>query len=84
MNLNDFIVDDKEPVCTEVNAVGERCHAMIIRLLEFLKVEVEHEGAGTPINANDFLNKVIGLAHEYDLPGIREKAFECQQAGQRG
>jgi len=60
---------------------GDRAYGMLIRILEHLKTEVSHEGAGGSMSAVDFFNKIIGLAHEYDLPEIREMALDYQKAG---
>jgi hypothetical protein len=60
---------------------GDRAYGMLIRILEYLKTEVSHEGAGGGLSASEFLNKIIGLAHEYDLPEIREMALGYQEAG---
>lgn len=63
---------------------GERAYAMLFKILEFVKVEVQHEGAGTDMSPSDFLNKIIGLAYEYGLNELRENALACQEAGRRG
>lgn len=63
---------------------GERAYTMLLKILEFVKVEVQHEGAGTDMAPSDFLNKIIGLAYEYGLTELRENALACQEAGRRG
>jgi len=60
---------------------GNRAYGMLIKILDHLKTEVSYEKSGGTMSAADFFNKIIGLAHEYDLPEIREKALEYQEAG---
>jgi hypothetical protein len=63
---------------------GIRCHEMLLRILDVLKLELSHQGGGTTMSPTDLLHKITGLASEYNLPEIREKALDCQEAGQRG
>jgi hypothetical protein len=58
-----------------------RAYDMLIKVLDYLKTEVEYEKAGGTTSPSDFMNKIIGLAHEYDLPEIRERALGYQEAG---
>lgn len=60
---------------------GERAYGMLIKILDYLKTEVEYEKAGGTTSPSDFMNKIVGLAHEYDLPEIRERALGYQEAG---
>lgn len=60
---------------------GERCEEMLHKILEVLKLEVEHHGMSSPMTPEDMLNKMVGLSHEFDLPNIREKALDYQKAG---
>lgn len=60
---------------------GDRAYGMLIKILEYVKTEVSHEKSGGSMSASDFCNKIIGLAHEYDLPEIREMALGYQEAG---
>lgn len=53
----------------------ERALAMLHRLVDAIKQEATHEGVGG-MSPADLLNKIVGLAHEYNLPEIREKALE--------
>jgi hypothetical protein len=59
---------------------GERCYEMLVKILDVLKTEVGHRGAGSAMSPNDLLYKIIGLAHEYNLPDIREKALAYQES----
>lgn len=63
---------------------GWRCHQMLLRILDVLKLELSHHGGGASLSPIDLLHKITGLASEYNLPEIREKALDCQEAGQRG
>ena len=60
---------------------GGRCEEMLHKILEVLKLEVEHRGLSSPMTPEDMLNKMVGLSHEFDLPNIREKALDYQKAG---
>jgi len=62
----------------------DRCGALVLRILDVLKEEVQHEGHCIPMTAKDLLNKIVGLATELQLPDIREKALDYHEAGQRG
>jgi hypothetical protein len=68
----------------EAIETGIRCHEMLLRILDVLKLELTHQGGGATMSPTDLLHKIIGLASEYNLPEIREKALDCQEAGQRG
>lgn len=65
-------------------SANERAYEMLIKIVDVLKTEVEHEGIGASMTPSDLLNKIVGLAHEYDLPKVREKALDCQEGGRRG
>lgn len=63
---------------------GARALQMLRKIMEVLKTEVEHEGAGPAMSPSDLLHKIIGLAQQYDLPEIREMALAYQEGGRRG
>jgi hypothetical protein len=62
---------------------GGRCQDMLLKILEVLKYEINHHGEGSAMSPTDLLYKIIGLASEYDLPEIREKALDYQEGRSR-
>jgi hypothetical protein len=78
-------IDPEDPSTADLNALqgalkrGERSYEMLMKILDVMKAEVEHRGMSTPMTPEDMLNKMVGLAHEFDLPEIREKALDYQK-----
>lgn len=79
-----IFIDSQQPDANLQDALetGGRAYEMLFKLLDVLKIEMQHTGAGESMSPREFLYKIIGMAHEYNLPELREKALAYQELGQ--
>lgn len=73
--MTDSIFTDHGMDQEDIDA-GLRAHKMLLKIIEWLKVEAGHDGAGAAMTASDMLNKIVGLSQHFDLPEIRKRALD--------